>query len=114
MDTASLQKIYAHLTTGQRRLLRASLRHNGNVKASKYEQLYDLLASYVAGRLGHGRPLADWVVEKKIAPANEIGKIADVVFKKALEVLRNSNSEHALQQSLHNMIQDIHFLRQHE
>lgn len=114
MDTESLQKIYAHLTTGQRRLLRAALRHNGNVKASKYEQLYDLLASYVAGRLGHGRSLADWVVEKKIAPADEVGKISDMVFKKALEVLRNSNSEHALQQSLHNMIQDIHFLRQHE
>ncbi|MFN4254957.1 MAG: hypothetical protein ACK4Q5_08135 [Saprospiraceae bacterium] len=114
MNIEPLQKIYAHLTTGQRRLLRASLRHNGNVKASKYERLYDLLASYAAGRLGQGRSLTDWVVEKGIASADEVGKIVDVVFKKALQVLRGTNTEHALQQSLHNMILDIHFLRQHE
>lgn len=106
----SLVKIFPLLGTGQRRELRACLRYNGNLKASKDEQLYDLLSSYMSGRAKRAGTLTELALAKGVVSVRDVGKVASSVFQKALAVLRGSRQNGALQRMLFDLISDIRLL----
>lgn len=106
----SLMKIFPLLGTGQRRELRTCLRYNGNLKASKDEQLYDLLSSYMSGRAKRAETLTGLALAKGVVSVRDVGKVANSVFQKVLGVLRGSGQSGALQRTLFELISDIRLL----